>query len=175
MTKQVAMGLAAAGAITAAAQADVFEVELLLFSFIYDDKENLDIELTIQPGDTVRWVWISGLHNVSSGTDGEKDDGVLFYSGDPEFGAVFEHTFEDPGVYFYHCDQHVDFGMVSFVTVEEAGCPADVNGDGVLNILDFVAFQNLFVKMDPGADCDGNGQFNILDFVCFQNLFQQGC
>ena len=55
------------------------------------------------------------------------------------------------------------------------GCPADVNGDGVLNILDFVAFQGLFQAMDPGADCDGNGMFNILDFVCYQTLFQAGC
>ena len=54
-------------------------------------------------------------------------------------------------------------------------CVADVNDDGALNILDFVAFQNLFVQQDPAADCDGDGQFNILDFVCFQNLFQAGC
>jgi probable HAF family extracellular repeat protein len=55
------------------------------------------------------------------------------------------------------------------------GCAADVNGDGALNILDFVAFQVLFVGGDPGADCDGNGALNILDFVCYQRLFQAGC
>ena len=59
--------------------------------------------------------------------------------------------------------------------VPEGGCAADVNGDGVLNILDFVAFQGLFQAMDPCADCDGNGMFNILDFVCYQALFQAGC
>jgi hypothetical protein len=55
------------------------------------------------------------------------------------------------------------------------GCAADVNGDGNLNILDFVAFQGLFQMGDPGADCDGNGLFNILDFVCYQGKFQAGC
>jgi hypothetical protein len=55
------------------------------------------------------------------------------------------------------------------------GCAADFNGDGALNILDFVAFQGAFVQMDPAADCDGNGLFNILDFVCYQALFQEGC
>jgi outer membrane protein assembly factor BamB len=55
------------------------------------------------------------------------------------------------------------------------GCPADMNADGALNILDFVAFQNAFVAMNREADCDANGAFNILDFVCFQQLFQQGC
>jgi hypothetical protein len=59
--------------------------------------------------------------------------------------------------------------------VVESGCAADFNGDGVLNVLDFVAFQNAFVQQDPKADCDVNGAFNILDFVCFQNLFGAGC
>ena len=54
-------------------------------------------------------------------------------------------------------------------------CPADVNGDGQLNVLDFVAFQLLWQAGDPAADCDANGEFNVLDFVCFQQLFQAGC
>ena len=54
-------------------------------------------------------------------------------------------------------------------------CPADINGDGVLNVLDFVAFQEKWSAEDPGADCDHNGLFNILDFVCYQTLFQQPC
>ena len=54
-------------------------------------------------------------------------------------------------------------------------CPADFNGDGNVNILDFVAFQSAFVAQEPSADCDGNGAFNILDFVCFQAVFAQGC
>ena len=59
--------------------------------------------------------------------------------------------------------------------VPAGGCAPDVNGDGVLNILDFVAFQGLFVNGDPAADCDDNGALNVLDFVCFQGLFQAGC
>ena len=55
------------------------------------------------------------------------------------------------------------------------GCPADINGDGVLNVLDFVAFQVLWVDQDPAADCDDNGLFNVLDFVCYQELFVAGC
>ena len=55
------------------------------------------------------------------------------------------------------------------------GCAADFNGDGSLDILDFVAFQDAFTLGDAGADCDGSGTLDILDFVCFQNLFQAGC
>jgi hypothetical protein len=58
---------------------------------------------------------------------------------------------------------------------QQSGCAADVNGDGALNILDFVAFPGLFVGGDPGADCDGNGALNVLDFVCYQGVFVGGC
>jgi hypothetical protein len=54
-------------------------------------------------------------------------------------------------------------------------CAADVNGDGNLNIFDFVAFQNLWTRQNPLADCNGDGRFNVLDFVCYQALFQGGC
>jgi hypothetical protein len=55
------------------------------------------------------------------------------------------------------------------------GCYADLNGDGNLNILDFVAFQQWFLVQDPATDCNGDGNFNILDFVCFQQAFVDGC
>ena len=54
-------------------------------------------------------------------------------------------------------------------------CPADFNGDGQANVLDFVAFQGAWSAMDPAADCDLNGAFNVLDFVCFQQVFVKGC
>jgi len=60
------------------------------------------------------------------------------------------------------------------ITVVQS-CYADFNADGVLNILDFVAFQGAFVAGDEAADCDANGALNILDFVCFQGAFAAGC
>jgi hypothetical protein len=55
-------------------------------------------------------------------------------------------------------------------------CPADINADGALNILDFVAFQQRFLAADPAADCDGDGRLsNPLDFICFQQLYLEGC
>jgi len=69
------------------------------------------------------------------------------------------------------------FGDVRLVAYSDPalGCGGDFNGDGSLDILDFVAFQNAFTGGDESADCDGDGALNILDFVCFQNLFQAGC
>lgn len=63
----------------------------------------------------------------------------------------------------------------SVVAWAPASCPADFNGDGNLDILDFVAFQNAFVNGDAGADCNQDGNLDILDFVCFQALFVAGC
>jgi len=54
-------------------------------------------------------------------------------------------------------------------------CGADVNDDGDLSILDFIAFQGMFQSGDPGADCNGDGALNVLDFSCFQSLFVGGC
>jgi len=54
-------------------------------------------------------------------------------------------------------------------------CPADVNGDGKLDILDFIAFQELFAANDPAADCTADGTLDVLDFICFQAQFQAGC
>ena len=66
----------------------------------------------------------------------------------------------------------VDMGAYEF---QPASCPADVNGDGQLNVLDFVAFQLLWQAADPAADCDANAEFDVLDFVCYQLAFQAGC
>jgi len=60
-------------------------------------------------------------------------------------------------------------------TLDLAGCAADVNGDGVLNVLDFVAFQIAWQAQTPEGDCDANGIYNVLDFVCYQQLYQAGC
>jgi len=55
------------------------------------------------------------------------------------------------------------------------GCFGDFNGDGVLNVLDFVDFQLAWQAQDPAADCDANGEFSVLDFICFQLAWQAGC
>jgi hypothetical protein len=68
-----------------------------------------------------------------------------------------------------------DGDFVTLTVLFGDDCPADINGDGVLNILDFVAFQAAWQAMDPIGDCDGSGTYNILDFVCYQGVFAQGC
>ena len=138
--KRSAAAILAVLALGAPALADEYVVELVGTSFRYNDQTNNNIDLTIRPGDTVRWVWVSGLHSVVSGNHGDPDEGVLFLSGDP-VGAPheFTHVFTDPGDFPYHCELHFGFGMVSSVSVR---CAGDFNGDGTVNTLDVLAFLN---------------------------------
>lgn len=54
-------------------------------------------------------------------------------------------------------------------------CRADIDGDGVLTVFDFLDFQNLFDAGSPTADIDGDGELTLLDFLEFQTLFALGC
>jgi len=64
------------------------------------------------------------------------------------------------------------------LSLESPGCYADCDqstGAGVLDIFDFLCFQDAFVGGDPYADCDGNSVFDVFDFLCFQDAFASGC
>jgi probable HAF family extracellular repeat protein len=75
------------------------------------------------------------------------------------------------------------FGLgVAYVLLPIESCMADCDqstGAGVLDIFDFLCFQDLFVAGDPYAcDCDtstGPLVCDIFDFLCFQNAFVAGC
>jgi len=54
-------------------------------------------------------------------------------------------------------------------------CPADINGDGVLNLNDMVAFQKYYFHNDMRADVNHDGVLSVQDFSAFQSLFNAGC
>jgi hypothetical protein len=75
-------------------------------------------------------------------------------------------------------DAFAGFIMLDDMEFTAAGggkCAADCNGDGNLDVLDFVCFQGEWQGQTDAGDCDGNGSYDILDFVCYQGLFQDGC
>jgi hypothetical protein len=57
----------------------------------------------------------------------------------------------------------------------ELACYPDCDGNSVLDVFDFICFQDAFVAGDPFADCDGNNELNVFDFICFQDAFVTGC
>jgi hypothetical protein len=58
---------------------------------------------------------------------------------------------------------------------DAVSCPADLNGDGMLNFFDVSAFLGAFSAMDPVADFNGDGMFNFFDVSAFLGAFTAGC
>lgn len=54
-------------------------------------------------------------------------------------------------------------------------CYADFNGDGTIDLFDFLAYGDAFDLGKACADCDRDGSVNILDYLCFLNEFAIGC
>ena len=95
-------------------------------------------ELEIDVGDTVRWVWGSGLHNVESGVNGIPDG--AFASGLPvvapaSFEVLFDEALLDAhpragNEYRYYCIVHLSFGMEGRVRVRTPASSTVRNGSG---------------------------------------------
>ena len=54
-------------------------------------------------------------------------------------------------------------------------CPADLNGDGVLDFFDVSAFLSAFNAQDPIADFDRNDEWNFFDVSAFLSAYNAGC
>ncbi|MFN0133525.1 MAG: GC-type dockerin domain-anchored protein [Phycisphaerales bacterium] len=60
-------------------------------------------------------------------------------------------------------------------------CYANCDGSTatpILNVNDFICFQNAFAAGNVSANCDGSTTpptLNVNDFICFQNAFAAGC
>lgn len=97
-----------------------------------------------------------------------KDDLEITSDGSGEVVLIWEDERSDGGDVY---GQNVNADG----TLGAGGCPADFNGDGVVNTLDFLAFLNAFSAGDPSADFNGDGTVNTLDFLAFLNAFNSGC
>ncbi|MBX0287860.1 plastocyanin/azurin family copper-binding protein [Haloarcula salinisoli] len=75
----------------------------------------------IAAGETVRWEWAAGGHNVKPDTTPEGSDwsgtaGSDLYSS----GHTYSYTFEVAGEYSYYCQPHRGSGMTgSFIVTEQ--------------------------------------------------------
>lgn len=57
-----------------------------------------------------------------------------------------------------------------------SSCPADLNGDGLLDLADTLAFVDAFGAQDPAADlAEPFGLFDLADVLAFVNAFNAGC
>jgi outer membrane protein assembly factor BamB len=72
--------------------------------------------------------------------------------------------------------------VTNYLYAIDLGCYADCDtstGVGVLDVFDFLCFQDHFVNGEPYAcDCDtstGPGVCDVFDFLCYQDAFVAGC
>lgn len=85
-------------------------------------------DLTINQGDTVKWMNIEGVHNVNGSLNDYPDNPVGFFSGLAEGGSwEFEFVFDQTGTYDYQCDPHFSVGMTGTITVLETNPYQEVN------------------------------------------------
>jgi hypothetical protein len=54
-------------------------------------------------------------------------------------------------------------------------CRPDINGDGQVNVADFLAFLALYSAGDLRADFTGNGSVAVDDFLAFLAAYSAGC
>lgn len=54
-------------------------------------------------------------------------------------------------------------------------CPADLNGDGLVDFTDYLEFLNFYELQDPRVDFNGDGLVDFLDYLEFLNLYDAGC
>ena len=82
--------------------------------------------LTINEGDTLRFVWGGQAlpHN-------SVEDNGVFDSGDPERAVDYGHVFDynSAGTYSFFCEPHEAVGMTGSVTVLDVEAPADSDSD----------------------------------------------
>lgn len=91
-------------------------------------------------------------------------------------GTVFMGTAFADGEVYDPTNANMNYGaMVAHDIVCVPDCPADLNGDGVLNFLDVSAFLSAFSSQEPLADINSDGIFNFLDVSAFLTTFSAGC
>jgi len=64
---------------------------------------------------------------------------------------------------------------IDALAVVRSLCEADMDGNGEVDVFDFLAFQSLFATGNGRADLDENGTLDIFDYLTFNNLFLDGC
>jgi plastocyanin len=91
------------------------------------------VGVSIAPGDTVRWVQLSGFHSITAYHPGNDNhelripasakpwDSDILLAEYPKPRATFEHIFTVPGVYDYFCRPHEMAGMVGRIVVGNPG------------------------------------------------------
>ncbi len=127
-------------------------------------------DITIDEGQTIRWINTGGHHNVNGSTATFPANPEGFFSGTPSMTAwTYDFTFHTPGLYRYQCDAHAA-QMQGTVTVRSTqvqtpeyaiGQVRGVNSEGIADSIGVQCYLKGIVygvnQRDPGL------QFTLID------------
>ena len=134
----------------------------------------------VNPGDTVRWAMVGGVHSTTSDPSSPKawDSGIF------PVGSNFDLVFsagDGPGPFPYHCSVHsLSMKDTIFVAPISYTC-GDPNVDAAVNIADAVYVLNYVFKGGPppmpviaAGDVNCDISVNIADAVYLINFIFKG-
>ncbi len=135
--------------------------------------------IEVNAGDVVVWHNTGGTHDVVFGANCV-DSGEFNEPLTPLFPQVVYIVPADHpgGVIDYFCEPHCTWGMTGTITVAGSGndCPADVDGNGTVNVDDLLAVISTF-----GQDCDcpeditDDGVVDVNDILELLGAFGMDC
>jgi len=124
---------------------------------------------------------LSGDFNLDGLVDGSDTmkftDYIATHDGDWEDADGIENGevgIIDFAKQFNFYDMNYD-GVLSMADLAGPFCPADITGDGTLDVFDVFAFLDAFSAQDPKADFTGDSLFDIFDVFAFIEAFHAGC
>ena len=84
-----------------------------------------------------------------------------------DIGSSDDHVALDEGAGFAYMDFGTDLisNMNLVVTLPEVDCPADIGGDGVVDVLDLLAILGAWGQSDVPEDINGDGTVDVLDLL----------
>jgi hypothetical protein len=68
-----------------------------------------------------------------------------------------------------------DLMFRTFVTPGGGGCVPDIDGNGVVNVNDFLAYLSLYAAGDARADLNQSGSVDVSDFLAYLAAYAAGC
>jgi len=118
--------------------------------------------VTIETGDSVRWTWMGGVHNVVSGSGGAADG--AFASGAPTgvigttftvpFGAAMMNAFPKyQGRYDYFSSPDLPGMAGAVVVVAHPAAALDLDYDGDVDCADWLLFKGYFSQFNGVRPC----------------------
>ncbi|MCR9076296.1 MAG: hypothetical protein NXI07_09690, partial [bacterium] len=68
-----------------------------------------------------------------------------------------------------------DVSVDNFTITRDAGCAADMNGDGTLDFFDVSSFISAYSAQDPAADFNADRVWDFFDVSAIISAYHAGC